>query len=80
MSRVSKRDLVARDNMIVLLGNRIDYLSKALHFYADRSNWLEESDGAYVSAIEWNASGDLWRAPWKIAETALATSATAEDE
>ena len=51
----------------------IEELREALQFYADRSNWLTESDeGGYVNRIEWNASGDLWRAPWKRAEQALA--------
>ncbi len=54
---------------------QIKLLRDALKFYADRSNWLPESDdGGYVNRIEWNACGDLWRAPWKTAEHALAVS------
>lgn len=55
-----------------LLGD-IEILKEALQCYTDRSNWLTESDeGGYVNRIEWNASGDLWRVPWKRAEQALA--------
>ncbi len=52
-------------------------LRQALEFYADRSNWLIESDSGdgYVNRIEWNASGDLWRAPWKRALQALGRAA-----
>lgn len=47
---------------------------EALMFYADHGNWLIEEDNGdgYINRIEWNASGDLWRAPWKRAEQALA--------
>ena len=52
-------------------------ISQALQFYADHGNWLIESENGdgYVNRIEWNASGDLWRAPWKTAEQALARPA-----
>jgi len=53
---------------------KIARMSQALQFYADHGNWLIESEtgDGYVNRIEWNASGELWRAPWKTAEQALA--------
>lgn len=58
---------------IKVLDKADEEIMDALRFYAERSNWLTESDeGGYVNRIEWNASGDLWRAPWKMAEQALA--------
>lgn len=73
--------LTGDEEEINSLNEEIDELRKALKFYADHGNWLIESESGdgYVNRIEWNASGDLWRAPWKMAEHALHLGDTRRD-